>query len=40
MGAHAHKIQGTLFEVDFQIYNRVTLAIGYFVDKHIAKFII
>ena len=29
-----YKIQETLFKVDYQIYNRITLAIGYFVDKH------
>ena len=28
------RLQETLFKVDFQIYNRITLAIGYFVDKH------
>ena len=29
-----YKIQETLFRVDIQIYNSVTLALGYFVDKH------
>ena len=29
-----YKIQETLFRVDIQIYNSVTLAMGYFVDKH------
>ena len=32
-----YKIQETLFNVDFQIYNRKTLAVGYFVDKHDMK---
>ena len=29
-----YKIQETLFRVDFQIYNNITLAMSYFVDKH------
>ena len=29
-----YKIQETLFRVDIQIYTSVTLAMGYFVDKH------
>ena len=33
-----YKIQETLFSVDCQIYNRITLAIGYFVDKHDLKY--
>ena len=28
------KIQESLFNVDFQMYNIITLAMGYFVDKH------
>ena len=32
-----YKIQETLFKVDMQIYNSVTLALGYFVDKHIVN---
>ena len=28
------KMQETLFRVNFQIYNNITLAMGYFVDKH------
>ena len=31
--APTYKIQETLFNVDFQMYNRITLAVGYFVDK-------
>ena len=31
------RLQETLFKVDFQIYNTITLAIGYFVDKHKLK---
>ena len=38
-GAHLvqdtrYKIQETLFNVDFQEYNLITLAMSYFVDKH------
>ena len=33
-----YKIQETLFRVDFQIYNRITFAISYFVDKHDLKY--
>ena len=33
-GVTRYKIQETLFRVDIQIYNSVTLAMGYFVDKH------
>ena len=32
--APLYKIQETLFRVDIQINNSVTLAMGYFVDKH------
>ena len=32
-----YKIQETLFNVDFQMYNRITLAEGHFVDKHDMK---
>ena len=35
--SYYYKIQETLFRVDFQIYNRITLAISYFVDKHDLK---
>ena len=31
------KIQETLFNVDFQMYNIITLAMGYFVDKYDMK---
>ena len=31
------KIQETLFEVDISVYNIITLAKGYFVDKHDMK---
>ena len=34
MNLTRYKIQETLFRVDIQIYNSVTLAMGYFVDKH------
>ena len=32
-----YKIQETLFNVDFQEYNLITLAMSYFVDKHDMK---
>ena len=35
--SNSYKIQETLFNVDFQMYNRITLAVGYFVDKHDMK---
>ena len=28
------RLQKTLFRVIFQIYNKITLVMGYFVDKH------
>ena len=32
-----YKIQETLFNVDFQEYNLITIAMSYFVDKHDMK---